>query len=62
MLVFLYNCIAHKHLEYQMQSVEIYSSDVLPEGNTCIPYIIFFFFFFRNPVLANEILPERQEF
>lgn len=44
MLVFLYNCITHEHLEYPVQSVRMYSPDVLPEGNLPIPCVIFFFF------------------
>lgn len=41
MLVFLYSSTAHKHLEYPVQSVKMYSPDVLPEGNIRIPCEIF---------------------
>lgn len=41
MLVFLYNSTAHKHLEYPVQSVKMYSPDVLPEGNIRIACVIF---------------------
>lgn len=41
--VFLYNCIAQKYLEYQMQFVEIHSPDVLLEGKILYPKCFFSF-------------------